>query len=58
MKVNTLFNRAIRIPASTDYLRKELIEHANARVGDMLRVDRLIEELATGHVVQSIWRTS
>ncbi|EXB26617.1 ribonuclease R [Acinetobacter baumannii 146457] len=39
-------------------LEKELIEHANAKVGDMLRVAiddyPTREELATGHVVQSM----
>ena len=44
--------------APTNYLRKELIEHANAKVGDMLRVAiddyPTREELATGHVVQSM----
>ncbi|EOR10006.1 ribonuclease R [Acinetobacter sp. ANC 3926] len=39
-------------------LEKELIEHANAKVGDMLRVAiddyPTREELATGHIVQSM----
>ena len=37
MMVNTLFSQAIQI-STNHHFRKELIEHANAKVGDMLRV--------------------